>query len=102
MTDFRIERIWKKEQIEDIGDVRYLKLDQTSAQSVINDKPTFSEGIRIGNSSTYFNLNGNNLELYLNGILIQVWTAAAATSALLLESGDKLLLETGDALLLEA
>lgn len=32
------------------------------------------DGIPIGNSTTYFTLNGNTLELWVNGSLRQSWT----------------------------
>lgn len=83
-------------------DTLYLQLDQTTPQTIINGLPIFEEGIRIGNSTTYFVLDGNDLKLYVNGTLRQTWTTVVAASYLLMETGDYLLLENGDKLVLEA
>ena len=80
----------------------YLKLDQTTPQTVINGLPTFEDGIRIGNSTTYFELVGNDLKLYVHGTLRQTWTTVLVASHLLMETGDYLLLENGDKIVLEA
>jgi hypothetical protein len=52
----------------------FLKLDQTTPQTVVNDAPIFEEGICFGNATTKFILNGNTAELWLNGSLVQSWT----------------------------
>ena len=102
MTDFRIEKTWTTSQIQAIGDARYLMLDQSTPQTVDLGLPTFHDGLRIGNSTTKFLLNGNDLELWVNGTKVQTWTIAIAASYLLLENSDKLLLENGDDIVLES
>lgn len=64
----------------------YLKLDQITPEAIINGKPLFTEGLKIGNSTTYFYLNGDILQLYVNGVLIQTWTGA--TVAPVIETGQ--------------
>ena len=85
-----------------IADLRYLKLDQSTHQHVINGAPRFDNGIFIGNDDTKFILNGNDFELWVNGTKVQTWTIAVSVSYLLLETGFSLLLENGDKLVLEA
>ena len=84
-------------------DTLYLKLDQTTPQTVVNGLPIFQDGVCIGNSNTYFELDGNDLKLYVHGTLRQTWTTVLALNYLLLENGDFLLLEDGSSkLALEA
>ena len=52
----------------------YIKRDQTIYQTIENGLPLFEDGVRIGNSTTYFELDGNDLNLYVNGVLRQTWT----------------------------
>ena len=101
MTDFRIEKTWTTSQIQAIGDARYLMLDQSTPQTVDLGLPTFHDGIRIGNSTTKFLLNGTDLELWVNGTLITVWSVTAAVEYLLKEDGDQLLTEAGDSIIKE-
>jgi hypothetical protein len=37
---------WKPAQLSTIGDTRYLKLDQTTPQTVVNGAPIFDKGLR--------------------------------------------------------
>jgi hypothetical protein len=86
-------------------DLRYLKLDQTTPQTVIGGIPVSvaaaapaapTEGLLYVNSVT------NTVYIYYGG----AWQALhvlvpAALEFLLMESGDSLLMETGDKLALE-
>ena len=84
-----------------IGD-NALLLDQTTYQTVANGLPLFEDGLRIGNASTYFMLDGNDLKLYVNGTLRQTWTTVVAASYLLMEDDGFLLMEDDGKLVLEA
>ena len=54
----------------------------------------------VGDSTTYFELSGNDFKLYVNGELRQTWTTILANDFLLLETGDFFLLEDGGLLIL--
>jgi hypothetical protein len=54
----------------------HLALDQTTPQTVQNGAPEFQNGVKIGNSTTYFVLTGNKLQLYVNSILKEEWEQA--------------------------
>ena len=87
---------------EKTADTKYLKLDQSTSQTVSSGKPLFSDGVKIGNANTYFTLNGDTLELYVNSTLVQSWTIAVVLGYLLQEDGFALLQENGDPILLES
>lgn len=55
-------------------DARYLKLDQTTPQTVVDGIPIFEDGICFGNGNTKLILNTNSAELWVNGTLVQSWT----------------------------
>lgn len=64
------------------GDDRYLKLDQTTPQTVINDKPILEEGVAIGSNISYIaKVSGNTMGLYINSILVQSWTSGQPAGA---------------------
>lgn len=46
----------------------YLAVDQITNTQVVSGR------LRIGNASTYFELGGSTLSLYVNGVLVQSWT----------------------------
>jgi hypothetical protein len=51
-----------------------LLLDQSTPQTVINDKPIFAEGVAIGTSNKYLKMiNSNTVGLYVNNVLTQDW-----------------------------
>jgi len=60
----------------------YLKLDQTTPQTVVDGAPIFEDGVCFGNATTKFILNGNTAELWLNGALVQSWTYTPVASDL--------------------
>ena len=58
----------------------FLKLDQSTPQSVENGLPIFEEGISIGNANWDLKpIDSTTLGLYINGTLIQSWTISTAT-----------------------
>ena len=57
------------------ADARYLKLDQSSIQSVINGLPLFAEGISVGDATTYVTkVAPDTFQLWVNGALRHSWT----------------------------
>ena len=55
----------------------FLKLDQTTPQTVTNGLPLFQDGIKIGYSNWELKpIDINTLGLYINGTLAQSWTVA--------------------------
>ena len=60
------------------GDSRWLKLDQTTQQTVINDEPIFEEGIAIGDGNkTIKKIDANTVGLYVQSELMMAWINAA-------------------------
>ena len=78
-----------------------LHLDQTTGQSIVNGKPTFSDGIKLGNSNTYLSLIGNTLQLYVNGTLRQEWLTEPSLNYVQDESGNFLFDENGNTIVEE-
>ena len=79
-----------------LHDDRYLKLDQTTPQTVINGKPIFDDGIAIGNATTYLSRSGNVLSLFVNGTLRQTWTTTIVGSFMKLSGGGYVKLSDGE------
>ena len=52
-----------------------------SGDTMTGDLSLLNSKIYIGNNSTYFILSGNDLSLYVNSTLRQMWTTTATTSA---------------------
>lgn len=98
----KLDKVLSDADVAAIADLLYLKLDQTTPQTVTNGIPILEDGIAIGNSSCKFVLVGNTLSLYVDGVKVQDWTATATVSFIMLEQGGALLQENGDPLLKEA
>ena len=75
-------RVLSAAEITAIADALYLKLDQTTPQTVANGLPLFQEGIKIGYSNWELKpIDVNTLGLYVNGNLAQSWTVAVTALA---------------------
>lgn len=61
-------------------DLRYLKLDQTTPQSVTGGAPILVEGIAIGDGTkTLKKIDASTVGLYVNGELLMSWNNSPNT-----------------------
>lgn len=81
---------------------QYVKLDQSTPQTIINGRPIFEQGLAIDDSTTYFiPSGGDTLKLYLASNLVHTWHVVLGNEFVLLEDGFIALLETNDKIVLE-
>jgi len=76
-----------------IYDDLYLRVDQSTPQTVIDGKPIFEDGIAVYDSNSYFTMpNEDTMQLYVNSTLVHTWEITAAIEFLLLEDGISFIL----------